>query len=80
MNAIIKEAGIKERDVKVIIDIIYDNPTSTLIFLNRILLRVFGENIKPGHYTMLGYLIGYHRATDNALNELYKNVLCQKLN
>lgn len=81
MESIILETGIKANDLMVISSIIDQNPTANIFNLQCILLRVFGSNIKPCHYLVLGYLIGYVVATDKAHDDFTKhNSLCQRQN
>lgn len=81
MESIISQTGIKAKDLMVIYTIIDQNPNANIFKLQGILLRVFGSNIKPCHYLVLGYLIGYVVATDKAQDDFTKhNSLCQRQN
>ena len=73
MESIILETGINAKDLMVISSIIDQNPNSNIFHLKGILLRVFGNNIKPVHYMVFGYLIGYVTATEKTLDEFTKN-------
>lgn len=81
MESLILEIGIGAKDLDVIGSIVNQNPTKNISVLHGILLRVFGQNIKPCHFVALGFLIGYVVATDQAHNDFSKNnSLCLRQN
>lgn len=81
METIMLETGIEAKDLLVISSIVDQNPNAHIFNLQGILLRVFGKNIKPVHYLVLGYLIGYCSATEKTLDDFTKqNSICQRQN
>jgi hypothetical protein len=81
MESLILETGISTNDLLVISSIVDQNPEVSIFNLQKTLIRVFGKNIKPVHYLVLGYLIGYVVATEKAHDDFFKhNAICQRQN
>lgn len=74
--------GIKERDVKIIFDIIlHFAGECSYTELKHHILTIFRDDIKPEHWIVLGHLIGYCLATNENANTNKKQLsLCLRQN
>lgn len=72
---------LSEKEIKAIKLIIGLNEGSDLQTLTKILLRVFGHEIKPYHYIVLGSLIGQRvAALQERANIINFTKVCQRQN
>jgi hypothetical protein len=79
-TAIVKQFGISEQEVKVILQAIEEFNAEFMPTVN-FLERYFLNNIKPIHYLIVGYLIGANQATVQTLDEIQNSfLLCQRQN
>jgi hypothetical protein len=68
-------------EISVIERIVAISDGSDIDYLNKILLNVFGENIRPYHYIVLGFLIGERVTTEKMRLDNYNQLqLCQRQN
>jgi len=73
--------NLSERDVKVIADVIDCFGHEGQSKLIQHLLKIFYDDIKPSHYAVLGYLIGYRNATEKERFKINKQLsLCLRQN
>lgn len=73
---------LEDKDIKLILDLVFSYGYRTdIAVLHRVLRQVFLTGINSEHFLVLGYIIGYCHATEQAQGEIIKSIqLCQRQN